>query len=84
MHVWEAVRLHTQWNTGLMQATVSELAEDAGTNHNEVYRALSRLVEIGALRRTGRGRYAINPDAGWAGTLASREAARAESLSPEA
>ena len=37
-----------------------------------VSRALARLVEIGALIRTGHGHYALNPRAG---SLASREQA---------
>jgi DNA-binding IclR family transcriptional regulator len=52
-----------------------ELAKLAGTNEREVSRALSRLVELGALLRTGRGRYMIHPSAAWNGSLASREAA---------
>src|SRR4051812_18379709 len=80
--VWEAVRLRAQWNTGVIEATVPELAEDAGTVPNEAYRALSRLVEIGALVRTGRGRYALNPDAAWSGSLVEREKSAAETSPP--
>lgn len=78
LSVWEAVRLRAQWNTGVIEASVAELAEDAGTVTNEVYRALSRLVEIGALIRTGRGRYALNPDVAWLGTQGSRESAKVD------
>src|SRR3954451_4253257 len=56
--VWTAAQLHAQWNTGIVNASVPELAADAGTVPNEAYRALSRLVELGALIRTARGRYA--------------------------
>src|SRR5215217_247122 len=73
--VWIAAQLHAQWNTGDVNAPVSELAADAGTTPNEAYRALSRLVEIGALVRTSRGRYAINPTVSWNGSLAVREKA---------
>ena len=75
LSVWEAVRLRAAWNTGEIEGSVAELAEDAGTVTNEVYRALSRLVEIGALVRTGRGRYSLNPKAAWLGSLTSRESA---------
>jgi hypothetical protein len=78
LSVWEAVRLRAQWNTGLIEATVPQLAEDAGTVPNEAYRALSRLVEIGALVRVGRGRYALNPDVAWSGSLGGREQAASE------
>jgi hypothetical protein len=73
--VWIAAQLHAQWNTGDINATVAALASDAGTTANEAYRALSRLVEIGALIRTSRGRYAINPTVSWNGSLAVREKA---------
>ncbi len=46
----------------------------------EVYRALSHLVELGGLVRTSRGRYAINPDVAWSGSLAKRESASIELL----
>src|SRR3954451_1477388 len=59
--VWIAAQLRAQWNTGDVRATVAELAGHAGTVPSEAYRALSRLVETGALVRTSRGRYAINP-----------------------
>src|SRR5437764_15085374 len=59
--VWEAVRLSCSWETGVLNATVQELADMAGTVPNEVYRALSRLVEIGALWRLERGRYTLKP-----------------------
>jgi predicted transcriptional regulator of viral defense system len=36
---------------------------------------MTRLTEIGALVRLRRGRYAINPHAGWTGDLVKRQAA---------
>src|SRR3954451_20798478 len=66
--VWEAARSYAEWNTGQIVATVAQLAEDAGTTPTEVYRALSQLVEVGALVRTGRGRYALNAKVAWFGT----------------
>jgi DNA-binding IclR family transcriptional regulator len=63
--------------SGLRRAgrTRQQLAEQAGTNPVEVTRALSRLVELGALTRTGHGRYTIHPSVAWHGPLASRETA---------
>ena len=78
--VWIAAQLRAQWNTGDINATVGELARHAGTVPSEAYRALSRLVEIGALIRTSRGRYAINPNVSWNGALAVRE--KAAELTP--
>ena len=51
------------------------LAADTSLSPAEASRALNRLVEIGALLRVSRGRYAINPYVGWAGSLAKREEA---------
>jgi hypothetical protein len=76
--VWEAARSYAEWNTGQITASIQELAEASGAPAGEVYRALSQLVELGGLIRTGRGRYALNPDVAWTGTLVSREAASAE------
>jgi DNA-binding IclR family transcriptional regulator len=78
--IWMAAQLRAQWNTGEVNATVAELAHHANTVPNEAYRALSRLVEIGAIIRTGRGRYAINPHVAWNGSLTNRE--KAAELSP--
>ena len=51
------------------------LAQDARITPEHVSRALSRLVEIGALLKLRPGRYAINPNAGWAGNLSTRQEA---------
>jgi CRP-like cAMP-binding protein len=81
LNVWMAVLGYTEYGTGEIQATRKQLALQAGTTAAEVSRALSRLVEIGALIRTDRGRYALNPAAAWSGSLASREQA-AQKLGP--
>src|SRR3954449_7866730 len=46
--VWEAARSYADWNTGHISVSVGVLAEAAHTTVNEVYRALSQLVELGA------------------------------------
>ena len=76
--VWEAVRSYTEWNTGQINVPTHTLAAAAHTTTNEVSRALSQLVELGALVRLGRGRYALNPDVAWSGTLVGREQAASE------
>jgi hypothetical protein len=73
--VWMAALSYTAHGTGEIEATRQELAALAATNEDEVSRALSRLVKLGALLRTSRGRYMIHPSAAWSGSLASREAA---------
>jgi hypothetical protein len=73
--VWMAALSYAAYGTGEIEATRQELAELAGTNEREVSRALSRLAELGALLRTGRGRYMIHPTAAWNGPLAGRKAA---------
>jgi predicted transcriptional regulator of viral defense system len=75
LRVWNAALSYAASGTGVIEASGAQLAEQAGTTETGVSRALSRLAEIGALIRTGRGRYAINPSAAWSGTLASREQA---------
>ena len=42
-------------------------------------RIVASVPQLGGLVRTGRGRYAINPEVAWAGTLGQREA-RLESV----
>jgi hypothetical protein len=73
--VWEAVRSYAEWNTGKIPVHVDALAEAARTSPTEVYRALSYLVELGALIRTARGRYSLNPAVAWSGSLVRREEA---------
>jgi predicted transcriptional regulator of viral defense system len=83
LRVWNAALSYAASGTGVIEASGTQLAEQAGTAETGVSRALSRLAEIGALIRTGRGRYAINPAVAWSGSLASSEqAAAAQKLGP--
>jgi len=75
MRVWLAVISHIRYDTGEIMASRGRLAEDAETTPDEASRALSRLLEIGALVRLRRGRYAINPHVGWTGDLVKRQEA---------
>jgi CRP-like cAMP-binding protein len=75
LSVWMAALGYAAYGTGEIEATRQELAEQAGTTAGEVSRALARLAELGALLRTGHGRYMVHPSAAWTGSLASRDAA---------
>ena len=75
LQVWWAALACAAPDTGTIQATQQQLAEQAGTTETGVSRALSQLTQIGALTRTGPGRYALNPRAAWSGSFASREQA---------
>jgi len=57
------------------QAQIAEAADVTATNTST---ALSRLVEIGVLIRTGRGRYKVNSHVAWSGPLHKRELAAKE------
>ena len=72
LRVWNAALAHAAPDTGALEASGTRLATVAGISPQAVSRALARLVEIGALIRTGHGHYALNPRAG---SLASREQA---------
>ena len=78
LQVWWAALACAAPDTGAIQATQQQLAEQAGTTETGVNRALSQLTQIGALTRIAPGRYALNPRAG---SLASREQA-AQKLGP--
>jgi hypothetical protein len=52
-----------------------ELAKTAGVTQGDVYRALLRLVAMGALVKNGRGRYKVHPSLMWRGELTARDAA---------
>jgi CRP-like cAMP-binding protein len=73
--VWMAALSYAAYSTGEIEATREQLAKLAGTTDGEVSRALARLAKIGALVRSGHGRYALNPAVAWSGPLASREQA---------
>jgi hypothetical protein len=73
--VWIVALSYAAHGTGEIEATRHELAQQLGIDADEVSRALSRLVGLGALTRTARGRYMVNPSSAWSGSLADRAAA---------
>lgn len=75
LSVWMAALFFAEYGSGRIAATRQQIAEQAGTDERGVSRALSRLVELGALTRAERGRYMLHPSAAWSGSLASRDAA---------
>lgn len=78
--VWTSAITYLRQDTGEILATREQLASDAGTNVQEVSRAMGELVKIGAIIRQRRGRrmiYSVNPHVGWNGGEGARqEAAR--------
>lgn len=76
--IWNAAIIRGRYGDGTVEASREDLADLAGTTPQEVSRAMSRLAEIGLLRRLGPGRYALQPGAAWRGTLAGRAAALQE------
>lgn len=75
LRIWSAALAVVEYEIGAIDATATELAEIAEIHPTEARRALATLAEIGALQRTARGRYKINPQVAWAGSQASRDAA---------
>jgi len=75
LKVWNAAISHIRYDTGEIMAGRERLAEDTETTPEHVSHALSRLVEIGVLVRVRRGRYAVNPHVGWAGSSVKRQEA---------
>lgn len=75
LSVWLAALFFAEYGSGRIAASRQQLADQAGTNPVEVTRALSKLVTLGALMRTERGRYSLHPSVAWHGPLSSREAA---------
>ena len=75
LNVWMAALSYAAYGTGEIESTRQELAKLAGTDADKVSRALSRLVALGALVRTERGKYMLHPSTAWNGPLAGREAA---------
>jgi hypothetical protein len=73
--VWMAALSYAAYGTGEIEASRQELAKLSRIDADEVSRALSRLVKLGALLRTERGRYMVHPSVAWHGPLASRDAA---------
>jgi hypothetical protein len=79
MAVWQAAISFIAYDRdGEIMANRETLAEAAGTRPDETTKALSRLVDIGALLRVGRGRYAVNSHVAWSGPLHKREIAAKE------
>jgi DNA-binding IclR family transcriptional regulator len=60
MNVWLAVIRLTDFNAAEIRASAAEIAERAEVEPIEVYRAMKRLMEIGAVSRVARGRYRVN------------------------
>jgi hypothetical protein len=75
LRIWNLAISHIRYDTGEIMAGRKRLAQDAGISLENASRALSSLVEIGALLRLHRGRYAINPHVGWTGSLLKRQEA---------
>jgi CRP-like cAMP-binding protein len=73
--VWIVALSYAAHRTGEIEATRQELAAQLGIDADEVSRALSRLVGLGALTRTARGRCMVHPAVAWSGSLADRAAA---------
>jgi len=63
---------------GEIAASQTQISEAADVCITDTSRALSRLVEIGVLIRTGRGRYKVNSHVAWSGPLHKREIAAKE------
>ena len=74
--VWNAcIRFIAYDRDGEIAASQKQISETADVCISDTSRALSRLVDIGVLIRTGRGRYRVNPHVGWSGPLHKREIA---------
>jgi hypothetical protein len=77
--VWNACISRLNYgSTAEVMASRQQLSEDTGMRPQEVSAGLSRLVEIGALVKIGKGRYAINPHVAWQGPLVQRQEAAKE------
>jgi hypothetical protein len=73
LKVWSAAISHICYDTGEIMAGRERLAEDAETTPEHASHALTQLVEIGALLKLRRGRYAINRE--FSKTIADRSSA---------
>lgn len=71
--VWSVLSPYVRRDTGEIITSQRTLAKTAGVDKGDVCRALARLVEIGALLAIGRGRYKLNPNYAWNGSLETRE-----------
>ena len=73
LFVWNACISYIAYDhDGQIMATRTQIAEAADISPDNTSTALSRLVEIGVLIRTGRGRYKVNPYVAWSGPLHAR------------
>ena len=78
LSVWNVAITYARQDTGEILATREQLAEDAGTNADEVSRAMGELSNIGAILKEKRGRnvvYKVNPHVAWNGSEGARVAA---------
>jgi len=77
IRVWHAIVFSTDWDTGEIVAGAEALAEKARVPPAEVRRALPAMVKLGVLERRSRGRYAVNPNMAWKGSMTARDRAAA-------
>lgn len=84
--VWFIALTFAQKDTGLVQASRQRLAAEVGTTPEHISRALTALVDIGALIRETHGRrrpvYKVNSHIAWNGSEASRRVAAATAPRP--
>jgi hypothetical protein len=76
--VFSAAVTYARQDTGEILATRGQLADDAGTDADEVSRAMGELSKIGAILKERRGRnvvYKVNPHVAWNGGEGARLAA---------
>jgi hypothetical protein len=78
---WLALAPYVRRDTGEVVCSQRTLAKTASITQADVFYALGRLVEIGALLREGRGQYRVHPSVIWKGELVKRE--RAEAVMPK-
>jgi DNA-binding IclR family transcriptional regulator len=79
LRVWNALVAYVQMDSGELRCSQRQLARTAGVTQGDVYRALIRLCEIGAIMQTGRGKYKVHPSLMWKGELQLREKVAAKS-----
>lgn len=78
LRTYHAALTYARFGTNEIGATVPEIANTAGVSVREAYRALKDLAELGALVRTGRGKYALNAENAFRGQTTERLAVVAE------
>ena len=78
LSVWNTAITYMRWDTGEVLATREQLARDANTNPDEVSRAMTSLVKIGAIIKRRRGQrvvYFVNGNIAWHGGEGIRQVA---------